>query len=123
MLLTVIAPETLLAAVGLNAAVKFALAPGAKVIGIVSPETLTVETEGVNPETVTEAVPEFAKRIVWLDSVPTTTFPKVIDDGVAVSCDEAAVVAVPDRSSAMDGSDALLTIKTLPASVPAALGL
>lgn len=64
LLVTVILPETLLAAVGLNAAVKFALAPGANVIGIVSPETLTVATEGASPETVTLAVPEFAKRIV-----------------------------------------------------------
>jgi hypothetical protein len=123
LLVTVTLPDTLLAAVGLNAAVKFAVFPGAKVSGTVRPETLTVETEGVNPETVTVAVPEFAKRIVWLDSVPTTTFPKVMDEGVAVSCDEAAVVAVPDRSSPRELSDALLTIEILPASVPAALGL
>lgn len=123
LLLTVIAPETLLAAVGLNAAVKFALAPGAKVIGTVIPETLTVETEGVNPETVTVAVPEFDRRIVWLDSVPTTTFPKVMEEGVAVSADEAAVVAVPLKSRTTEASDALLANETLPASVPAAVGL
>lgn len=123
LLLTVIAPDTLLAAVGLNAAVKFVLAPGAKVIGTASPETLTVETEVANAETVTVAVPEFVNRMVWLDSVPTTTFPNVIDDGVAVSADEGAVVAVPLRSTTRDGSDALLAIETLPERVPAALGL
>ena len=64
LLVTVILPDTLLAAVGLNAAVKFALFPGAKVRGTLSPETLTAATEGVSPETVTLAVPEFARRIV-----------------------------------------------------------
>lgn len=123
LLVTVIFPDTLLAAVGLNAAVKFAVFPGANVSGTVSPETLTVETDGARLETVTVAVPEFANRIVWLDSVPSTTFPKAIDEGVAVSCDEAAVVAVPERASASELSDALLTIEILPASVPAALGL
>ena len=123
LLFTVIAPDTLLAAVGLNAAVKLALAPGANVIGTDSPETLTVETEGASAETVTVAVPEFARRIVWLDSVPTTTFPKVIDDGVAVSADEGVVVAVPLRSTTKDESDALLAIETLPERAPAAVGL
>jgi hypothetical protein len=64
LLVTVILPDTLLAAVGLKAAVKFALVPGARVIGTVSPETLTAATEGASPETVTLAVPEFASRIV-----------------------------------------------------------
>lgn len=123
MLFTVIAPETLLAAVGLNAAVKFAVAPGASVSGTVIPEILTVETEGAKLETVTLAVPEFARRIVWLDSDPNTTFPKVMDEGVAVSVDDAAVVAVPLRSTTTEGSEALLAIETLPESVPAALGL
>ena len=64
LLVTVMLPETLLAAVGLNTAVKFALAPGAKVMGTVSPETLTAATEGVTPETLALAVPEFVRRIV-----------------------------------------------------------
>jgi hypothetical protein len=123
LLLTVIAPETLLAAVGLNAAVKFTVAPGASVRGTVIPEILTVETEGAKLETVTLAVPEFPRRIVWLDSVPTTTFPKVMDEGVAVNADDAVVVAVPLRSTTKDESDALLAIEILPESVPAAVGL
>ena len=123
LLFTVIAPETLLAAVGLNAAVKLAVAPGASVRGTEIPETLTVETEGAKVETVTLAVPEFAKRIVWLDSVPTTTFPKVMDEGVAVSADAGEVVAVPLRSTTKEESAALLAIETLPDRVPAALGL
>jgi hypothetical protein len=64
LLVTIILPDTLLAAAGLKAAVKFALVPGARVIGTVSPETLTAETEGASPETITLAVPEFASRIV-----------------------------------------------------------
>jgi hypothetical protein len=107
----------------LNAAVKLAVAPGASVSGTEIPETLTVETEGAKLETVTLAVPEFAKRIVWLDSVPTTTFPKVMDEGVAVSDDDGEVVAVPLRSTTKEESEALLAIEILPDSVPAALGL
>ncbi len=64
LLAIVILPETLLAAVGLYAAVKLALAPGVKVMGTVNPETLTAATEGVTPETVALAVPEFVRRIV-----------------------------------------------------------
>jgi hypothetical protein len=64
LLVTVILPDTLLADVGLNAAVKFALAPGAKVMGTTSPETLTAATDGVSAETVASAFPEFVKRIV-----------------------------------------------------------
>jgi hypothetical protein len=120
---TVILPETLLAAVGLKAAVKFALVPGAKVIGTMSPETLTAATEDASPETVTLAVPEFANRIVCVAPVPTTTLPKAMDEGVAVSVDVGAVVAVPLRPTTSEGSEALLTIETEPASVPAELGL
>jgi hypothetical protein len=123
LLVTVIAPDTLLATAGLNAAVKFALVPGAKVIGTVSPETLTAATEGASPETVTLAVPEFVKRIVWVVSVPTTTFPKAMDGGVAVSADVGEVVAVPLSLTTSDESEALLAIETDPASVPAELGL
>lgn len=64
LLVTVILPDTLLAAVGLNAAVKFALAPGARVMGTASPETLTAATEGVSAETIALAFPEFVSRIV-----------------------------------------------------------
>jgi hypothetical protein len=123
LLVTVIVPDTLLAAVGLKAAVKMALAPGPRVIGTVSPETLTAATEGVSPETVTLAVPEFANRMVCVAPVPTTTLPKAMDEGVAVSVDVGAVVAVPLRPTTSEGSEALLRIETDPASVPAELGL
>ncbi len=123
LLVTVILPDMLLAAVGLNAAVKFALAPGAKVRGTESPETLTVATEGAKPETITLAVPEFARRIVWLDCVPSTTFPKVTEDGVAVSAEVGEVVAVPLRLSTTEGSDAFDAMETFPARAPAELGL
>jgi|HubBroStandDraft_3_1064219.scaffolds.fasta_scaffold53822_3 hypothetical protein len=46
-----------------------------------------------------------------------------MDEGVAVSVDVGAVVAVPLSPISSDGSEALLAIETDPASVPAELGL
>ena len=120
LLVTVILPVTLPAAVGLYAAVRVALVPAAKVTGVVTPEIAMVETEGVMLEIVTFEVPMFCKRIVWVVSLPITTFPKLKDAGVAASVER---VAVPLTPIEMLGSDALLAIDTLPASVPAAVGL
>jgi hypothetical protein len=49
--------------------------------------------------------------------------PKVIEEGVAVSADVGAVVAVPVSPTTSEESEALLAIATDPLSVPAELGL
>ena len=53
-------------------------------------------------------------------SLPTTTFPKLKDAGVAASVERVAVALMPISTL---GLDALLAMDTLPASVPAAAGL
>jgi hypothetical protein len=53
-------------------------------------------------------------------SLPTTTFPKLKDAGVAASVERVAVALIPIT---MLGFVALLAMDTLPASVPAAAGL
>ena len=64
LLVTVILPATLPAAVGLYAAVRVALVPGAKLVGSVTPEIATPETDGVMAEIFTAEVPMFCRRIV-----------------------------------------------------------
>ena len=64
LLVTVILPVTLPAAVGLYAAVRVALVPDANLIGSVTPEIAMLETEAVMAEIVTCEVPMFCRRIV-----------------------------------------------------------
>ena len=59
LLVTVILPDKVPAAVGLYAAVKLALFPAAKLRGSVIPETTTLPTDDATLEIVTCAVPVF----------------------------------------------------------------
>src|ERR1700689_2605153 len=117
-LVTVILPETLPAAVGLYAAVK--VGPGAKLAGTVIPEIVTFATDGVRLEILTSEVPMFCKRIVCVVSLPTTTLPKLKDEGVAASVED---VAVPLMPITMLESLALLVTVTLPVNVVGDVGL
>jgi hypothetical protein len=119
-LVTVILPATLPAAAGLYAAVRVALVPGAKLAGSVIPEIVTFATDGVRLEIVTCEVPIFCKRIVCVVSLPTTTFPKLTDEGVAASVEDVAVALIPITTSE---SLALLVMDTLPVKVAAEVGL
>ena len=100
-----------------------AVAPAAKVVGTVNPETETPEPEKVIPEILTLAVPVLANCTVFVTSLPTETVPKAMDEGVAVSADVGAVVAVPLRPITTEGSEPALLIETDPDSVPAEPGL
>ena len=62
----------------------------------------------------------FSRRIVCVVSLPTTTFPKLTDEGVAESVED---VAVALTLIFMVGSVALLVSDSAPASVPAETGL
>jgi hypothetical protein len=119
-LVTVILPETLPAAVGLYAAVKVALVPGAKLAGIVIPEIVTFATDGVRLEILTSEVPMFCKRIVCVVSLPTTTLPKLTDEGVAANVEDVAVALMPIT---MLESLALLVMEMLPVNVVGDVGL
>ena len=120
LLATVIVPVMLPVPVGLYAAVKVALVPGAKLTGVVIPETATPATEGVTLEIVTWEVPIFVRRTVCDVLLPTMTFPKLTDEGVAASVED---VAVALSAMTMVGSVALLEMETVPASVAEETGL
>jgi hypothetical protein len=120
LLVTVSLPAALPAAVGLYAAVRVALVPGAKLAGSVIPEIVTFATDGVRMEILISEVPMFCKRIVCVVSLPTTTFPKLTDAGVAASVEEVAVALMPITTL---GSLALLVMDTLPVNVAAEVGL
>src|SRR5271169_1522244 len=120
LLATVILPVMLPTPVGLHATVKVALVPGAKLTGVLIPETATLATDGVTLEIVTWEVPKFVRRTVCVVALPTTTFPKLKDEGVAASVED---VAVAPRLIARVGLAALLEMETVPASVPEEVGL
>jgi hypothetical protein len=100
--------------------VTVALEPGARLAGSVIPEIATFATDGVRLEIVTCEVPIFCRRIACVVSLPTTTFPKLKDAGVADSVDNVAVALMP---TTMLGSLALLVMETLPVRVAAEVGL
>ena len=120
LLVTVILPDKVPAVVGLYAAVNVALVAGAKLTGSVIPETTTVPTDDATLEIVTCAVPMFCRRIVCVVLLPTTTFPKPTEAGVAESVED---VAVALRLICTLGLLALLVSDSVPVSVPAAVGL
>jgi hypothetical protein len=110
------APE----ACGVNVTVKEAVAPAATVKGKESP--LTENWEPVRPvmdETVTGAV--LAERVASLDwLVPTTTFPKLIADGVTLK--DPGVAPVPLSGMESVGLEALEATEIAPVALPLVVG-
>jgi hypothetical protein len=85
------------AKVGLNVTAPVTLCPPPRLIGKLRPLSVNPEPERVAPDMVNLDPPEFAKTMdcVWL--VPTGTFPKLILEGLTVSCGgvpRAAIFAV-----------------------------
>jgi hypothetical protein len=92
LLITVKVPEAFPAAVGLNIALKLAVAPAAKVTGNESPDTETPAPEADTPEIVMLDDPELVSNRDWVDWDPTVTVPKLSDVGVAF---KSALFATP----------------------------
>jgi hypothetical protein len=76
-------PVTLPAAAGAKASVKFDLCPGLRVKGRANPLVVKPLPETAACEIVRLPVPEFAKVMVCVFLVPTTTLPKLTLLGVA----------------------------------------
>jgi len=117
----VIFPETVSAAVGLNATFIVWLCPGAKVTGVVTPLVVTSFAFTVTCEIVTFAVPLFVRITLFELVVPELTLPKAKLVGFADSA------AVPPRpvplSATVDGEPgALLVIVMAPGKLPAVVG-
>jgi hypothetical protein len=120
-LATVIFPETVSAAVGLNATFIVWLCPGVKVIGVVTPLVVTSFAFTVTCEIVTFAVPPFVRVTLLELVVPELTLPKAKLVGFA---DSAAVPPTPvPLSVTVDGEPgALLVIVMVPGKLPAVVG-
>ena len=107
--------------VGLNFTLIFALCPGFNVTGRDKPLTEKPAPVEAAEEIVTLDPPVLVSvsETVWL--VPTTTVPKLIEDGVEVTAP--SVTPVPAKGIARLGFDPSDVIVKVPASLPAADGL
>ena len=119
LLVTVKVPEAFPAAVGLNIALKLALAPAARVTGSESPDTEMPAPEADTPEIVMLDVPELVSDRAWVDCDPTVTLPKLSEAGFAVKSE---AFATPDAVSAtiIGELGALLLIIIFPLAGPVA---
>ena len=116
---SVIDPVEEPAAVGVNTALKFSVAPAATVVDVVSPDTLKPEPVALTCEKVSVALPVFF-NVTTLESLfPTTTLPKATLVGLA---EPSACRPVPLSAIAAGDPGALLVIEMLPATLPSAVG-
>ena len=118
---TVTFPETVSAAVGLNATVSVWVCPGVNVTGVVTPLVVTSLALTVTCEIVTFAVPLLVSVTLLELVVPALTLPKARLVGFA---DSNTVPAVPLPLSATVRGDpgALLAIVIVPGKLPTVVG-
>jgi len=114
-------PVELPAAVGANWAVNVALCPAEILAGRVNPIALYPVPDALRAEIVNVAFPEFVRVTVWVDVLPTLTFPKAMLAGLIVSwgCE---AVPVPLRETTRGEPGALLVMETPPVALPAEVG-
>jgi hypothetical protein len=112
-------PESFPATVGLNIAFRLALAPAARVTGKERPDTEMPVPEADTAEIAMLDEPEFVKRTVCVDSLPTFTSPKLTDAGVTVRSED---FETPDavKATTTGESGALLLIIIFPETAPLA---
>src|SRR6266851_5113604 len=113
-------PLALPVAEGANCALKVVLPPAASVSGTDKPVMLKPVPEALAAEIVTLAVPELLNVRVCVPLLPTSTFPKLKLEGLAVSV---PCTPVPLNATAAGDPGALLLIETLPDALPGAVGV
>ena len=114
----VIAPEE----VGANLTLTVRFAPAAMVKGKVTPVTLNPAPVVVTENTVTLELPVFVRVADCVAELPTSTLPKEMLLGDALSRNVGGALAVPLRAIGAKVFAALLTKARLPLNVPAASG-
>ena len=109
---------------GLKEAVNIVSLPGASVWGVESPDALNPVPDTDIFVIVRSVVPVFPKRMVCVSVVPTVTFPKLTDDGVASMPGPPPVAATPIPSSLTDRgvASAVVVINKFPCASPACMG-
>jgi hypothetical protein len=119
LLVTVKVPEAFPAAVGLNIALKLALAPAARVTGSESPDTEIPAPEAETREIVMLDDPELVSDRAWADWDPTVTVPKLSEAGLAVKS-ETFATPVAVNATIIGEFGALLLIIIFPLAGPLA---
>src|SRR5579863_1802121 len=114
------APWMAVGELGLNTTLNETLLPAAMVVDVEIPLTLTPVPVTLTCEIVNVALPEFISVMLWELLFPKVTLPKLAEFGVA---DTAAWVPVPLKPIVAGVGERLVVIVTLPAEVPAAVGL
>lgn len=113
--------EAVVVAVGAKLTVKGTLWPAARVTGKVSPPTVKAELLEPTEDKVT--FPPVAVIFpLWLWTVPMVTVPKLMDPGVTARV-PLEVVALPERDTETEGSEASEPRVTVAVSVPATVGV
>jgi hypothetical protein len=77
-------------AVGVNVTLSVALAPAAREMGRLKPDTLNEEPATLIAETVVLLAPELVKTMIWVSDCPNGTAPNLSFDGIHASCCVAA---------------------------------
>ena len=123
LLVTVMDPVALPAAVGANFALSVALCDGLIVAGVVSPLTVKPVPAATMLEICTAAVPVLESVMLCEVLLPAATLPKLTLLGVAVSLPSAAVVPVPVSATVAVGVvGSLLVMVMLPLAAPEVVG-
>jgi len=104
---------------GANCALNVVLPPAASVSGTDKPVRLNPVPEALAAEMVTVAVPELLNVMVCVPLLPTSTFPKLKLEGLAVSV---PCTPVPLKAIAAGDPGALLVMEMLPDALPVDAG-
>src|SRR6266849_5968927 len=104
---------------GANCALKVVFCPAASVSGTDKPVMLKPVPEALAAEIVTLAVPELLNVRVCVPLLPTSTFPKLKLEGLAVSV---PCTPVPLNATAAGDPGALLLMEMLPDALPVDAG-
>ncbi len=122
LLTTVTLPVKLPAVAGAQITLKVVLCPAVKVSGGVRPLELKLAPEAVIWEILTLELPVLVRVTVCVPLLPTVTFPKLKEAGLAESC-RIGATPVPLSATASGEPGALLTRERLPVALLATVGV
>ena len=120
---TVILPDTVPPAVGVNTTFRVAVAAGFNISGVLIPFVLKPAPLTEMVEIWMVAVPVLLKTMVFVELLPMPTLPKLKDVGFACNCPAAAVEPVPANATVVVGlTGSLLVMESVPLAAPATVG-
>jgi hypothetical protein len=124
LLANVIVPLAFPAVVGAKPTLTDTLCPAARLIGSVGPAAVNAPVDALSEESVTAVPPVFVTETVWEVVLPTLTFPRLTDAGLAVIAPGVeAEVPMPLTAMAVGALLALLPTVIVPLAFPAPVGV